>query len=122
MLLGAAVSLSVFSSKLRIVVLAALAALVARWIVVFLTSLLFRKTTEAIPTSWPTVLTWGGLRGALCLVLALSLSDTLVNQDLIVAMTAGTVIFSLVGQGLTMDASGHASSARRMAVSRPGEY
>ena len=43
---------------------------------------------------------WGGLRGALSLVLALSLESS--NRPIIVALTAGTVMLSLVGQGLTM--------------------
>jgi NhaP-type Na+/H+ or K+/H+ antiporter len=47
---------------------------------------------------WMPVLTWGGLRG----VLALSLPAEAGNTPLIVAMTAGTVVLSLVGQGATM--------------------
>jgi CPA1 family monovalent cation:H+ antiporter len=51
---------------------------------------------------WMPVLTWGGLRGALALVLALSLPAEAGNTPLIVAMTAGTVVLSLVGQGATI--------------------
>jgi CPA1 family monovalent cation:H+ antiporter len=55
-----------------------------------------------MPHTWSAVLVWGGLRGALSLVLALALPASTENRSLIVALTAGTVMFSLVGQGTTM--------------------
>ena len=45
---------------------------------------------------------WGGLRGALSLVLALALPTSAGSRPLIIALTAGTVMLSLVGQGATM--------------------
>ena len=53
-------------------------------------------TTGAIP-----VLTWGGLRGGISVALALSLPD-FADKDLILALTYGVVIFSIVVQGLTV--------------------
>jgi CPA1 family monovalent cation:H+ antiporter len=48
-----------------------------------------------------TVLTWGGLRGGLAVALALSLrQDTMRNE--LLAITYGVVVFSILGQGLTM--------------------
>jgi CPA1 family monovalent cation:H+ antiporter len=50
-----------------------------------------------------TVLTWGGLRGALAVALALSLPQEPVGErNLVLAATYITVVFSIVIQGLTM--------------------
>jgi CPA1 family monovalent cation:H+ antiporter len=50
-----------------------------------------------------TVLTWGGLRGALAVALALSLPQEPVGErNLVLAATYITVVFSIVVQGLTM--------------------
>ncbi len=51
----------------------------------------------------PIMLTWGGLRGGISIALALSIPDTLPQKDLLVAITYGVVLFSVVVQGLTME-------------------
>src|SRR4051812_25846685 len=102
LLLGAEVPLSVLGREWTLIVLAVVAVLAARAVVVFGTALLVRRTSERVPASWSAVMTWGGLRGALSMVLALGLPETLEDRPLIITLTAGVVIASLVGQGLTM--------------------
>lgn len=48
-----------------------------------------------------TILTWGGLRGAISIALALSLPDTS-QKEFIVAITYSVVLFSILVQGLTI--------------------
>jgi CPA1 family monovalent cation:H+ antiporter len=48
------------------------------------------------------VLWWGGLRGALCLALALVLPPSLEFRNEIVIAAFGVVTFSVVVEGLTM--------------------
>jgi len=63
---------------------------------------LVRMTRERFPWRWSAVLTWGGLRGALPMVLVLSLPKTLAYRDLLISMTFGVALLSILVQGLTM--------------------
>ncbi|CAN5545405.1 cation:proton antiporter [soil metagenome] len=104
LLLGAQLSLELLLANWLLILLAALAALIARAIVVGLAGSLISRTAERLPKPWLVIMTWGGLRGALSLVLALALPDTSTGRDLIIVMTAGTVALSLVGQAASMPA------------------
>lgn len=57
---------------------------------------------EAIPRRWSFVVAWGGLRGALSLVLALAVPADLPQRPLLIAMTIGAVVASVIVQGLSM--------------------
>jgi len=48
------------------------------------------------------ILTWGGLRGGLPMVLVLSLPKDFPHRELLVSMTFGVVIISILVHGLTM--------------------
>ncbi len=65
---------------------------------------LLRWSGERFPWRWGVVLTWGGLRGALGMVLALSLPRDFAHRDLIISMTFGVAVLSILVQGLTMSA------------------
>jgi len=84
------------------IVLAFVAMLASRAIVVWLLALAEYKTSERWPRGWATVLTWGGLRGALSLVLTLALPETIPGRETMVSITVGTVVLSLIVQGFTM--------------------
>lgn len=49
-----------------------------------------------------TAMVWGGLRGAMSLVLAMSIPATFAGRDTILTMTLAVVLFSLLVQGLTL--------------------
>ena len=57
---------------------------------------------ERLPWRWTAMLTWSGLRGALSMVLALSLPVTLPAREFIVTLTFGVVILSILVQGSTV--------------------
>jgi CPA1 family monovalent cation:H+ antiporter len=84
------------------IALAFVAMLVARAIVVWLLALAQYKTSERWPRGWSTVLAWGGLRGALSLVLALALPESIPHRETVISITVGTVVLSLIVQGFTM--------------------
>jgi CPA1 family monovalent cation:H+ antiporter len=102
LLLGAELSGSLLVHEWPLVLVAAAAALGARAIVVGLTGLALRGSTERISGRWQVLLVWGGLRGALSLVLALALPASIASRPTIILLTAGTVALSLVGQGMSM--------------------
>jgi CPA1 family monovalent cation:H+ antiporter len=61
-----------------------------------------RRTLIArLPASWQLVLVWAGLRGAVSLAAALSLPTVLPARNLLITLTFGVVLFTLVAQGFT---------------------
>ncbi len=83
------------------VAIAVIAILVSRAIVVYGTSALSSRVSQPIPMKYRHVMFWGGLRGAVSLALALSLTGPF-SEDL-KTMTFGVVLFTLVVQGLTIE-------------------
>jgi CPA1 family monovalent cation:H+ antiporter len=83
--------------------------LLVRVVVVVMSSAVLRYIHRPIPSRWQAVLVWGGLRGSLALALALSVPLTIgtgapfPDRDLILVMTFGVILFSLLVQGLTME-------------------
>ncbi|MGK7924318.1 MAG: cation:proton antiporter [Spirulina sp.] len=83
-----------------------LAILLARGIVVFgLTAIVNRLQPEAaVELPYQLVSFWGGLRGAVCLALALSFDPDFPNRDLMLMLTLGVVLFTLLLPGTTIAA------------------
>jgi CPA1 family monovalent cation:H+ antiporter len=63
---------------------------------------LLRRTRERVPWSWSIILTWGGLRGGLPMVLVLSLPQQFPHRELLVTMTFGVVLISILVHGMTV--------------------
>ncbi len=108
LLIGLDVDLSNLVDDLRPSLVAVGAVLLSRTVVVYglgwLVDLVRNVPEEAapIPLRWRHVLFWGGLRGAISLALALSLPLTLPERDMLVTMTFGVVLFTLLVQGTTI--------------------
>jgi monovalent cation:H+ antiporter, CPA1 family len=84
------------------ILVAYLAVTVGRAFMITVGCAFVRLTRERFPWRWSAVLTWGGLRGALAMVLVLSLPQTLPDRELLVSMTFGVALLSILVQGLTM--------------------
>lgn len=102
LLIGFEVHLSDLVGSWQMILVAYLAVTVGRALVIFGVSSFLRTSRERIPWSWSVILTWGGLRGALPMVLALSLPLSFPHRDLLVTMTFGVVIISILVHGLTV--------------------
>jgi len=102
LLIGFEVQLPALTTWAPVIGVAYLGALLGRFGVVLGVSSLLSRTRERIPFSWVAVLTWGGLRGALSMVLALALPADLPHRTQLIAMTYGVVLLSLLLQGVSM--------------------
>ncbi len=79
------------------------AVLLARVIVVYGFGWIMNRFDEPVSLKWQHVITWGGLRGAVSLALALSLPIQLGSDaGLLRVMAFGVVLFTLLVQGTTM--------------------
>ena len=90
-------------SLLSVLGIAIVTVLISRAVVVFGLIFLvncFRESKISIP--YQLVMYWGGLRGAVCLALALSIDSQLPNRDLIITLTLGIVLFTMLVPGTTI--------------------
>ena len=74
--------------------------LLARYLSLMLPIKLFAKKLEFVPNT-NLIMTWGGLRGGISIALALSLTSDM-HRELFLVITYIIVVFSIVGQGLTV--------------------
>lgn len=102
LLIGFEVSVARLLKSWAPIAAAYLVVMAARAGIVFLVLAVFRRSTKPIPWKWGAVLTWGGLRGALSMVLALALGDGFPERSLVVTVTFGVVILSILVNGLTV--------------------
>lgn len=102
LLIGFEVDLPVMLASWKPIVAGFIALTIGRAVVVAAVSVSTRHTRERLPWRWAAVLTWGGLRGGLSMVLALSLPWSFPHRDVLIAMTFGVVVLSIVVQGVSM--------------------
>ena len=102
LLIGFEVRLAALAAAWPLILAGFLAAALGRGLLVAAVSALLSRTRQRIPCAWSVVLTWGGLRGAVSMVLALGLPPTFPNRELLVTMTFGVVVLSILLQGTTM--------------------
>ncbi|MEM7017511.1 MAG: cation:proton antiporter [Pseudomonadota bacterium] len=105
LLVGLLVDLSALMESFDLLLLAIFAMLVSRAIVVYgLIPIVGRlPNTEPIDMPYRTVMYWGGLRGAIAIALALSLSNDFQYRETFIAIIAGVVLFTLLVQGLSIE-------------------
>jgi CPA1 family monovalent cation:H+ antiporter len=103
LLIGMQVNIPMLISTWQPVLWAILAVLAARGIVVYGLGWLVNRLVEPIPLNWQHVLSWGGLRGAISLALALSLPAALGSErEKLLVMAFGVVLFTLLVQSTSM--------------------
>ena len=101
-LMGLVITFAMFTEQWLAMLVAIPAALAGRACAVLLTGFLVRGRARPVPWGWQVVLVWGGLRGAIAVVLVLSLPTSLPYWWTVQSMVFGVVLFSLLVQGTTM--------------------
>ncbi len=102
LMIGFEVKLGELYTSLGLIAFAYAVVAASRALLVGSVVLMFRRTPERMDLKWALVVGWGGLRGALSMVLALSVPADFPHRRELVAMTYGVVLASLVLQGLTI--------------------
>jgi CPA1 family monovalent cation:H+ antiporter len=102
LLIGFEVQVGALLTAWKPIVVAYLAVTVGRALVVYAVTAIARRSGDRMPWSWGAVLTWGGLRGGLSMVLVLAIPPSIPHRDLLVTMTFGVVVLSILLQGMTM--------------------
>jgi len=102
LIIGFSINLNLLYKFWPLILIAYIAMMFARFIVIFFTWGSFFKTSYKFPFSWSVVMGWGGIRGALTMVLALSLPDSFKYKEVIVTMVFGVVLLSIFIQGITV--------------------
>jgi len=110
LLIGLAVPAGLLLGHAGLIAVVILTALAVRAISVYAFSAVCAPARAPIPTNWRPVLVWGGLRGGVALALVLDLpavlpdagSAGLPGREAVAAAVLGLVVFTLLGQGLTI--------------------
>jgi len=102
LLIGLEVHINALIASWPAIIVAYLVVTLGRTLVIQAVWGLLGMTRERFPWTWSLALTWGGLRGALPMVLALSLPASFQYRGTIVTMTFGVVLISILVHGLTM--------------------
>ena len=102
LLIGLEVRIKTLAAAWLPILLAIVAVLLGRALTIYFLVPASNAFAKKISFPWQHVMMWGGLRGALALALAVSLDEGFPYRELILNMTFGVVVFSILVQGLTM--------------------
>jgi CPA1 family monovalent cation:H+ antiporter len=103
LLIGDQIRFAILGENMGAIAVTIAAVIGTRAIAIYgLSALSNRFTKSAIPIADQTVLWWGGLRGAVSIALALSVPESFEGRELVIATVFGTVLFTLLVQGLTI--------------------
>jgi Na+:H+ antiporter len=103
-IMGLVITFGMFQQMWLAMIIAIVAALIARACAVGASALICRPLINNISGAWQILLIWGGLRGAVAIALVMALPLELPYWYTVQSMVFGVVLFSLVVQGTTNSA------------------
>ncbi|MBW4619726.1 MAG: sodium:proton antiporter [Cyanosarcina radialis HA8281-LM2] len=102
LLIGVEINLVTLWQTLPAILLTVLAYQVGRLLTVYPLLTAVRWFDRPIPLRWQHLLFVGNIKGSLSMALALSLPNTLPGREFLITLVFGSVLVSLVGQGLSL--------------------
>lgn len=102
LLIGIEVNLTTLWQILPAVLLAIAAYQIARIVSVYPLLAIVRWFDRPVPWRWQHVLFFGNIKGSLSMALALSIPATIPGREQLIAIVFGTVLLSVVGQGVSL--------------------
>ena len=102
LLIGIEINLETLVRTLPAVLLAVFAYQAGRFLSVYPLLAIVKRVDRNLPLRWQHVLFLGNIKGSLSMALALSLPPTLPNREALIALVFGSVLLSLVGQGVSL--------------------
>ncbi|MFQ6088070.1 MAG: Na+/H+ antiporter [Candidatus Methanofastidiosia archaeon] len=102
-LIGTEIHLERLLESIAPILVAILAVFLGRAAVIYPSSKILELLKERLPMNWRHIIFWGGLRGSIPLALTLGLPKEFIYRETLLTLTYGVVLFSLLGQGLTME-------------------
>ncbi|MBH1989405.1 MAG: cation:proton antiporter [Myxococcaceae bacterium] len=102
LLMGLEVSVPLLFNNAGVIAVAYIAVLASRAVSVYMALPILKRMGQPLAVKEATIIWWSGLRGALSMVLVLSLPETIAFKDTLIAMTFGVVVLSVVFQGSTI--------------------
>lgn len=104
-LVGLTVDLGALVDSLPILVWIVVAMFLSRALAIYTLLPMANRLTGADPVDrgYQTVLLWGGVRGGIALAIALSLPESVPSRELIISLTTGAVLVSLITQMFTIE-------------------
>ncbi len=103
LLIGMQIKIELFVKYAPMVGAAILAILVSRLVVIYVIAPFVSSKKKPLPLQWCHLLFWGGLRGSLCMAMALSLPHSFPAREQLIVMAFGVAAFTLFVQGLTIE-------------------
>lgn len=103
LLIGDQIRFAILGENFGTIIVTIAAVILTRAVAIYgLGSLSNRLANSAITIPVQTILWWGGLRGAVSIALALSVPEDFAGREVVIATVFGTVLFTLLVQGLTI--------------------
>lgn len=108
LVIGLEIELAQLRPNIIPIIVAVVAIIVSRGLIIYSFSWVYGRIRphNHIPLKFQHVMYWGGLRGAISLALALSIENAVFGAAVALelrVMTFGVVLFTLLGQGMTID-------------------
>ncbi len=107
LLIGLEADLTQYQLNFALIIVAIMAVLLSRGVVIYGLTWIYNllDPKRRVPLTYRHVMYWGGLRGAISLALALSLTGSVIENEVVRElqfMTFGVVLFTLLVQGTTI--------------------